>query len=128
MRHERTGGFRRVARAIVVGAAVSAAVGTVFTLRSSESLAAPTAPPSNVTEPRISGTPRVGLVLRTSRGTWTGTTPITYEFRWFRCEGRGAPDASDCVRISNAADNTYQLRQADAGFRIRSQVVATNAD
>ena len=30
--------------------------------------------------------------------------------------------------LSNAADNTYALRQGDAGFRIRSQVVARNAD
>jgi hypothetical protein len=67
-------------------------------------------------------------VLRTTRGTWTGTEPIDYAFRWFRCDGRGAPDASDCRRISNAADNTYVLREADAGFRIRSQVVATNDD
>jgi len=115
--------------AIVGGAAIVAAMGAVFTaLLSSESLAAPTVAPNNVTEPRITGTPRVGQVLRTSRGTWTGTTPITYEFRWFRCDGRGAADASDCGRISNAADNTYVLRQADAGFRIRSQVVARNAD
>ena len=111
------------------GATAIAVVGAVFAaLVSSESLAAPTVAPSNVTEPRITGTPRVGQVLRTSRGTWTGTTPITYEFRWFRCDGRGAADASDCGRISNASDNTYVLRQADGGFRIRSQVVARNAD
>jgi hypothetical protein len=90
--------------------------------------AAPTVAPRNTGEPSISGTTRVGQVLRTTRGTWTGTEPITYEFRWYRCEGRGAADASDCRRISNAADNTYVLRQADAGFRIRSQVVARNAD
>jgi hypothetical protein len=84
--------------------------------------------PSNVDEPRVTGTTRVGQVLRSTRGTWTGTAPITYEFRWYRCDGRGAPDASDCRRISNASDNTYVLRQGDAGFRLRSQVVARNAD
>ena len=129
MRLERTDGFRRVYLGIVGGATAVAALGAVFAaLLSSESLAAPTVAPSNVTEPRITGSPRVGQVLRTSRGTWTGTAPITYEFRWFRCDGRGEPDASDCGRISNAADNTYVLRQADAGFRIRSQVVARNAE
>jgi hypothetical protein len=70
----------------------------------------------------------VGQALRTTRGTWTGTEPITYRFRWFRCDGPGAADASDCQRISNAANATYVLREADAGFRIRSQVVATNVD
>jgi Ig domain of plant-specific actin-binding protein len=129
MRLERTESFRGVYLAIVGGATAIAALGAVFAaLLSSESLAAPTLAPSNVTEPRITGSPRVGQVLRTSRGTWTGTAPITYEFRWFRCDGRGEPDASDCGRISSAADTTYLLRQADAGFRIRSQVVARNAE
>jgi hypothetical protein len=129
MRHDRTSNFQRTYLAIAGGAAALAAVGMVFAaLLSAESVAAPTVAPSNVTEPRITGSPRVGQVLRTSRGTWTGTAPITYEFRWFRCDGPGAPDASDCGRISNAGDNTYVLRQADAGFRIRSQVVARNAE
>jgi Ig domain of plant-specific actin-binding protein len=129
MRFERMDSFRRVYLAIVGGATAIAAVGAVFAaLLSTESLAAPTIAPTNLTEPRITGSPRVGQVLRTSRGTWAGTTPITYEFRWFRCDGRGEPDASDCGLISNAADTTYALRQADAGFRIRSQVVARNAD
>jgi hypothetical protein len=84
--------------------------------------------PVNTSEPRITGTPRVGEALRTTRGTWTGRQPISYAFRWYRCQGRGAPDASDCMRIANAPNASYVLRQADAGFRIRSQVVATNAD
>jgi hypothetical protein len=114
---------------ILAGAAAIAAVGAVFVaLLSAESVAAPTVAPNNVTEPRVSGTTRVGQVLRSTRGTWTGTEPISYEYRWYRCEGRGAADASDCRRISNAADNTYALRQGDAGFRIRSQVIARNDD
>jgi hypothetical protein len=129
MHDERYETIRRTNFALLGGAAVVAALGAIFAaLLSSESLAAPTAAPSNATEPRISGTARVGQVLRTSRGTWTGTAPLSYEFRWFRCEGRGAADASDCARISNAADNTYALREGDAGFRIRSQVVARNAE
>jgi hypothetical protein len=84
--------------------------------------------PKNTGEPAISGTPRVGEVLRTTRGTWTGTKPITFAYRWYRCEGRGKPDASDCARVSNAIGSTYTLRAADAGFQVRSQVKATNAD
>jgi hypothetical protein len=115
--------------AVVGGALAVAAIGFAFAaLLATESVAAPAVEPDNVAEPRVSGTARVGQVLRTTRGTWTGTAPITYEFRWYRCQGAGAPDASDCFRISNAADNTYALRQGDAGFRIRSQVVARNAD
>jgi hypothetical protein len=127
MRYERPSSFRRAYLTIAGGAAALAALGMVFAaLLSTESVAAPSVEPNNVSEPRISGQTRVGQVLRTTRGTWTGTAPLQYEFRWFRCDGRGAPDASDCGRISNAAENTYVLRQADAGFRIRSQVVARN--
>jgi hypothetical protein len=106
---------------IVLGALVAA-----FAVLTATSSAAPAVAPNNTAEPRVNGNPRVGQILRTTRGTWTGTQPISYEFRWFRCQGSGAPDASDCQRISNADDNTYELRAADAGFRIRSQVAASN--
>jgi hypothetical protein len=114
--------------AIAGVAAIVALAGGFFAAWVADSSAAPTVAPSNTGEPSVTGTTRVGQILRTTRGTWTGTAPISYAFRWYRCDGRGAPDASDCQRISNAANNTYTLRQADAGFRIRSQVVATNAD
>ena len=123
MRHQTWEG-----RIVATGIAVLTALVAFAALVVSSSSAAPAFAPNNTVEPVITGTPRVGQVLRSTRGTWTGTEPITYEFRWFRCEGRGAADASDCRRITNASDNTYVLRQADAGFRIRSQVVARNAD
>ena len=129
MSYQRSSSLRRLYLTILGGAGAIAVIGSVFAaVLSAESGAAPAVAPSNVTEPRITGTPRVGQVLRTSRGAWDGTAPITYEFRWYRCQGRGAADASDCDRISNAADNTYTLRQADGGFRIRSQVIARNAE
>jgi hypothetical protein len=110
-------------------AAVAAvALAVVAMLLASSSSAAPQVAPQNTSEPRISGTARVGEILRSTRGTWTGTEPIEYDFRWFRCQGRGAPNASDCQRIANADNAAYTLRPADAGFRIRSQVVATNED
>jgi hypothetical protein len=108
---------------VLVGAVFAALAGL-----SGSSVAAPQVAPNNTAEPEVTGTPRVGQVLRASRGSWTGTEPIDYDFRWYRCTGRGAPDASDCRRITNASDATYVLRQADAGFRIRAQVVATNDD
>jgi hypothetical protein len=124
-----TGRIQKLYLAILGGAAVVAALAVAFAATlAGASEAAPAVAPDNIAEPRITGTPRVGQVLRTTRGTWTGTPPIEYEFRWFRCEGAGAPDASNCRRISNASDNTYVLRQADAGFRIRSQVVARNSE
>ena len=110
------------------GVVVLTALAAFATLLVSSSVAAPSIAPNNVTEPSVSGTTRVGQVLRSTRGTWTGTEPITYEYRWYRCEGRGAADASDCRRITNADNASYTLRQADAGFRIRSQVIGRNDD
>ena len=129
MRTTRTDRIQKGYLAVLGAAAAVAALAVAFTAAlAGSSAAATTVAPNDVAEPQISGTPRVGQVLRTTRGTWTGTTPMEFTFRWFRCQGAGAPDASDCRRISNAGDNTYVLRQADAGFRIRSQVVARNAD
>ena len=122
-------GMHRAYLAILTGAAAVAALGAIFAATlAGPSSAATTVTPNNVTEPRISGEPRVGQVQRATRGTWTGTEPISYEFRWFRCEGRGAADASDCTRISNASDNTYVARAGDAGFRLRVQVIGRNDD
>jgi hypothetical protein len=123
---------RRIQRAYLavlgVAAIVAALSAAVAATLAGTSTAAPAVAPSATAEPQVTGTPRVGQVLRTTRGTWTGTAPITYAFRWFRCDGAGAPDASDCQRIANAPNASYVARAADAGFRIRSQVVATNAD
>jgi len=129
MRNKSNQGMHRAYLAILGGATAVAVLGAMFaaTLAGTSS-AATTVAPNNVTEPAISGDPRVGQVQRATRGTWTGTEPIDYEYRWFRCEGRGAADASDCRRITNASDNTYVAGQADAGFRLRVQVVGTNDD
>jgi hypothetical protein len=122
-------GRHRIGRTSLAGSAALVAVGALMVaMLAGASGAATNVAPDNTGEPSITGTPRVGQVLRTTRGTWTGTDPIDYVYRWFRCDGAGAADASDCKRITNANNASYTLRQEDAGFRIRSQVRATNAD
>ena len=130
MRDPHVNPVNRAYLAIVAAAAAVAAVGALFAATlAGESTAAPEVAPTNTAEPQVTGTPRVGQVLRTTRGTWNGTEPIDFAFRWYRCNAQSsAPDASNCRRIANAENASYVLRQADAGFRIRSQVVATNAD
>jgi hypothetical protein len=119
--------IRRV-RMLALGTGLVAAVlgALVLALLPDSPSAAATVAPTSTGEPRVSGTPRAGQILRTTRGTWTGTQPIDYVYRWYRCQGRGAPDASDCLRIANASDTTYVARGGDVGFRIRSQVTARN--
>jgi hypothetical protein len=121
--------MHRVGLMSFAGSAALVAVGAVMVaMLAGASGAATNIAPSNTEEPSITGTPRVGQVLRTTRGTWTGTGQIRYVYRWFRCDGAGKPDASDCTQIANAKNASYSLREADAGFRIRSQVTATNDD
>src|ERR671922_83738 len=129
MRLTRHQNARRVRLAAFGTGFLAATLGALFmAMLPGSSVAAPAIAPTNTGEPRISGTPRVGEVLRTTRGSWTGTEPITFEFQWRRCQGRGEPDASDCARITNAENASYVLREADSGFRIRSRVTATNDD
>jgi hypothetical protein len=118
-RRARRRGFTQLGVAVVAGALFASLAGS--------SIAAPQVPPVNTQEPSISGTARVGQVLRGDRGEWLNATSFAY--RWTRCDPDGsAPDASDCAPISEATGTNYRIRGADAGFRIRFRVTATNAD
>lgn len=87
------------------------------------------AAPQNTAEPRISGRAEQGRRLSASRGSWTGTGPISYAYRWVRCGiGGGLPDGSDCIAISGATGSSYVLAAADVGFRLRARVTASNSD
>jgi outer membrane protein assembly factor BamB len=88
---------------------------------------APTKPvglpwPGLLRSPIVSGTPIVGKVLATDTGAWTNT-PTSYAYRWQRCNSAGA----NCVNIANATSSHYRLVLADVGHKIRSEVLARNA-
>jgi hypothetical protein len=122
-RHRR--GSAPLAFALTVGLAL--AVGALA-LPSAGSSAASVAP-RNTGEPRISGAAEQGRRLSATRGTWTGTGPISYAFRWVRCgPGGGLPDGRDCISISGANGSSYVLTAADVGFRMRVRVTASNSD
>ena len=77
------------------------------------------APPANSSPPVISGTVKVGQTLSTSTGTWSGTAPISYSYRWARC-------SSSCSAISGAAASSYTPTSGDVGQKISVVVTATN--
>ena len=86
-------------------------------------------PPNNTAEPSIVGEAVEGRTLTANRGTWSGTTPMSFAYRWLRCPtDGGAPDGSNCAPIGGATGTAYRLRDADVGIRIRVRVTATNAD
>ncbi|HZR93923.1 MAG TPA: hypothetical protein VFA44_16120 [Gaiellaceae bacterium] len=99
--------------ALVVGLGLLAASG-----------AAAGSPPVNTSPPTISGTVQVGGKLHADPGSWTGSPPISFHYRWQRCDQNGA----NCADIGGATSDSYTLTSADVGNTVRVVVEATNAD
>jgi hypothetical protein len=85
--------------------------------------------PQATGEPVVSGNTVQGQTLTTTNGTWSGSTPMTFQYRWLRCDASGGgANGVNCDTISGETRNTYVLTAADVGHTIRSRVIATNAD
>jgi hypothetical protein len=80
------------------------------------------AAPSNSTAPAVSGTAKVGSTLTVSNGTWTNS-PTSYTYQWQRCTS-----STSCGDIAGATNQTYVVRNTDAGNKLRAVVTAANAD
>ena len=114
-----------------VGLSITAAVALTAALLPGSGSAVSLVPPNNTAEPTIVGEAVEGRTLTANRGNWSGTTPMTFAYRWLRCPtDGGASDGSNCAPIGGpaGAGTTYRLRDADVGIRIRVRVTATNAD
>ena len=87
------------------------------------------ASPRPTGEPTISGRPVVGSVLTASTGSWSGTGPFNYTYRWLRCPSSGSGGSGEgCTAISGATFRRYTVRQADVGHRLRVRVTAANSE
>ena len=80
--------------------------------------------PDNTGLPTISGTATKGRTLTAGSGSWSGSAPITFAYRWQRCNNSGAA----CSAISGATSTTHVLVSADVGRRLRVEVTGTNDD
>jgi hypothetical protein len=79
----------------------------------------PTVRPAATTAPAITGSAVRGGVLRARTGTWTGTDPLAYAYRWQRCR-------RTCSTVRGATRATYHLGLRDLGMRLRVTVTASN--
>ncbi len=108
----------RLALLVVAAAAVVAAVFASIGGAASRATA-----PSPTAAPSISGTTQQGQTLTTTSGSWSGTTPMTFTYNWYRCSSGG----SSCRLISGETQTTYKLTSDDVGHTIRSYVTAHNS-
>jgi hypothetical protein len=77
--------------------------------------------PQNTARPSITGDATVGEELTADPGTWSGSP--TFGFQWQRCDA----DGSNCVTVTGATGQTYGVRLADLGSRLRVTVTGKNA-
>jgi len=75
--------------------------------------------PTNTVKPALSGSAVVGDSLRVSNGSWS-PTPTSFSRQWQRCSS----DGTGCFNISGANGQTYGVRSADVGHRLRALVTA----
>jgi uncharacterized repeat protein (TIGR02543 family) len=82
-------------------------------------------------KPTISGTPSVGQVLTTNRGTWTGFPVPTFTYQWYSCTS-GVNSAvavipSSCKIISMATTSTLTVTNSLRGKHLAVSVGGTSA-
>jgi hypothetical protein len=80
-------------------------------------------PPVLVSQPNVLGVVLVGSVVRADPGRWTGRQPISFSYRWLRCNSAGG----ECAEIPGATGRTYRVTSADVGRKLRFNVTARNA-
>jgi hypothetical protein len=79
-------------------------------------------PPKATSLPSITGSTVEGATLTANNGNWSGSTPMSFDYRWQRCNSNGG----NCSNL-NATSQTYQLVAGDVGHTMRILVKATNA-
>ncbi len=120
------GGSGGLASMVIAAAALAICA---LVLPTGDGVAAQSAAPSNATEPTSRGRAAQGRTRTTSRGSWSGTAPISYGYQWVRCGADGGrADGGDCTLVSGATGRDYRLGSADVGFRMRFRVTASNAE
>ena len=107
-------------RVIVSAINTGGAVGVPST--ATATISRPTAPASTAA-PAIAGVAQDGQTLSASTGSWSGTPPTSYSYRWESCNASG----EGCSTIEGAESAEYALGDGDIGATLRAIVTATNA-
>jgi hypothetical protein len=109
----------------IAGVGVLASAALIPTSGSARSDAAP----KPTGQPTISGRAIEGNVLTASNGSFSGTGPFNYSYRWLRCPRTGGgANGEGCVAIAGATFKRYTIHHADVGHRLRVRVTAANSE
>jgi hypothetical protein len=82
----------------------------------------PNTGPQSQQRPSIEGEAKAGEELAVDAGTWDPDA-TSYSYQWQRCD----VDALNCANVGGATGDTYGVRNADIGYRLRALVTARNA-
>src|SRR5438874_13602596 len=97
---------------LVSGVVLSGAIAVALLIPSGGSATAQ-APPKATGQPRISGTAVEGSRLTSGNGSWSGTGPFNYAYRWLRCPSTGGGgNGEGCVAVSGATFRRSALHHA----------------
>jgi len=78
--------------------------------------------PSLTKAPEILGSLVDGQLLSATSGSWSGSEPISYAYKWLECDAAG----EKCEEISKATGPTLQLVTGLIGDTVKVVVTATN--
>jgi RHS repeat-associated protein len=79
--------------------------------------------PTNSTAPTISGTAQDGQALEATAGSWEGTAPLAYAYRWQSCDVLGM----SCLDLAGATHDEYTPGPGDVGTSLHVVVTAINS-
>jgi hypothetical protein len=80
-------------------------------------------PPANTQAPLIHGIAQEGQQLFADNGGWSGSRPLSYFYRWERCDGSG----EECTAIEGATTPSYTPTSSDVASTLRLKVTASNS-
>jgi hypothetical protein len=81
-------------------------------------------PPRNTSGPELLELLTFPPILSATTGSWTGSLPLVFEYRWLRC---ATVELASCDAIEGAESARYVVRPEDTGFHLRVTVTASNA-
>ena len=114
-------GHEDVGKTLKVAVNGSNSAGSSTATSTQSAVVAPLAP-SNTVLPVVSGTVEQGQLLSVNSGTWEGTPPFAYTYKWNACNSAG----EKCKAISGATSSSYRVASAQVGGTLRAAVTAEN--